>query len=196
MILLITKAFVILISLLKNSRGGKRMELKEKHMQISQSLLPEFDHEKMATVKHLERVPEGKLSWKPHEKSMTMGLLAMHIALIPSWTDMTVNKDEMELKLPFKYESAKSVSELLETYEKHFASARKILSETDDETFMKPWSMIKDGKKILTMPKIAVVRSFIFSHLYHHRAQLGVYLRLNNVAVPATYGPSADEGSM
>jgi len=172
------------------------MELTEKRMQISKSLIAEFDHEIIAMRKHLERVPEDRLSWKPHDKSMSMGQLAMHIASIPGWTEDTVKKDEMVIKMPIKYEAVKSVSEMMETYDKNIAGARRILAETDDENFMTPWSMVMDGKKVMTLPKIAVVRSFLLSHLYHHRAQLGVYLRLNNIPVPATYGPSADEQGM
>jgi uncharacterized damage-inducible protein DinB len=172
------------------------MATQQKSMQVSQALLPEIDHEKEATRKHLERMPEGKLNWKPHQKSMTMGQLAMHIAGIPGWADVSINKEEMSMTGPFKYEAVKSAKEALEIFDKNFAGMRKIIAETDDETFMKPWTMIHDGKKVMTMPRVAVVRGFMLSHLYHHRAQLGVYLRLNDIPVPSTYGPSADEGSM
>jgi uncharacterized damage-inducible protein DinB len=171
-----------------------------KNMSIGQSLLPEIDHEMISTRQHLERIPEGKLDWKPHEKSMTMGGLATHLANIPTWVGHAINKDEMDIAPvggpPFKMEQAKSVREILEAFDRNIAEARAIIAATGDEKFFGTWSLLAGGKVLFTTPKIAVVRGFVLNHLYHHRAQLGVYLRLNNLPVPQTYGPSADEGKM
>jgi uncharacterized damage-inducible protein DinB len=182
-------------------QGGREMAVgQSKEMAISQSLLPEIDHEIISTRKHLERVPEQKFAWKPHEKSMAMGGLATHIANIPTWVGHTLNKDEMDMAPPgappHKMEQAASRKELLESFEKNMAEARAVIAGSSDEQFFMNWSLLVGGKRLFTMPKIAVLRGFVFNHLYHHRAQLGVYLRLNNIPVPETYGPSADEGKM
>jgi uncharacterized damage-inducible protein DinB len=169
-------------------------------MSIGQSLLPEFDHEMANTRKTLERVPEDKLTWKPHEKSMTMGRLAQHTGEIPSWTPVTMEKDSLDINPPgsppYQPPSMKSRKELLEAFDKNVKSARAALAAVSDEQLMKPWSLLSGGKAYFTLPRIAVFRGFIMSHMIHHRAQLGVYLRLNNIPVPSIYGPSADEGSM
>jgi len=168
-------------------------------MAISQALLPEFEQEMANTRKTLERVPEDKFGWKPHEKSMTLGGLASHLANLPSWTVMTVEKDSLDLApegVPApRIEAAKSRKEVLDTFDKHAASARAVLAGASDEQLRKPWSLLSNGRTIFTLPRVAVLRSFVINHMIHHRAQLGVYLRLNDVPVPAIYGPSADEGT-
>jgi uncharacterized damage-inducible protein DinB len=169
-------------------------------MSISESLLPEFDHEFANTRKTLERIPEGKLGWKPHEKSMSMGALATHLANLPTWTNHTIDKDELDIAPPgappFRIEEAKTVKEVLERFDKAVADARAAIAGASDEHLFKPWKLLSGGQVVLTMPRVAVLRSFIMNHNIHHRAQLGVYLRLNDVPVPSIYGPSADEGSM
>ena len=169
-------------------------------MKISDTLLPEFDHEMAGTRKSLERVPEDKFGWKPHEKSMTMGDLASHLVNIPSWTDITLKQDSFDVAPKdgesFQTPKANSVKELLEMFDKNVAAARTTLAETSNETFMGTWTFLSGGNTIFAMPKVAVVRGFILSHTIHHRAQLGVYLRLNDIAVPSIYGPSADETGM
>jgi uncharacterized damage-inducible protein DinB len=166
-------------------------------MGLSQSLLPEFDQEMANTRKTLERVPEDKLGWKPHEKSGTMGWLATHLATLPTWTALTLDKDSLDIApsgaSPTPPPPAKSRKELLEKFDKSVAEARAAIAKANDEVLLKPWSLLSGGKTMLTLPRIAVLRSFIMNHSIHHRAQLGVYLRLNNVPVPAIYGPSADE---
>lgn len=169
-------------------------------MGLSERLLPEFDHEMENTRKTLERVPEDKFAWKPHEKSFAMGKLATHLATIPSWTVETMSRDSLDLspegaRIP-QNEPAKSTRELLETFDKHVAAARAAIAGASDDQFFKPWTLRNHGKTIFTLPRIAVLRGYIMNHSIHHRAQLGVYLRLNDVPVPAIYGPSADEGSM
>ena len=164
-------------------------------MPINQAFLSEFDYEMAGTRKTLERVPMDKLDWAPHQKSMKMGRLAMHLAEMPGWTKDTLTKDTVDIGAYTGPAEAKSQAELLAIFDKNVAAARAALvAATDDSAWMKPWSMTKDGKTLMTMPKVAVLRSFIFNHNVHHRAQMGVYLRLNNVPVPSIYGPSADEG--
>ena len=168
-------------------------------MPISQMLVPEFDHEMANTRKTLERVPDEKFGWKPHEKSMSLGGLATHLANIPSWTAHTFDRDELDIappgQPPHKLDEAKSRAELLEAFDKNVASARAALEAASDENWQGKWSLLNGGNKIFTLPRIAVMRGFILSHSIHHRAQLGVYLRLLDVPVPSIYGPSADEGS-
>ena len=166
-------------------------------MGLSQSLLPEFDNEMAGTRKTLERVPYEKFDWKPHEKSTAMGGLATHLSNIPTWAGYTIDQDSLDLApggkpLP-RAELPKSQAELLSTFDANAAKARAAIAGASDEELFKPWSLMSNGNTILTMPKIAVLRSFVMNHLIHHRAQLGVYLRLNDIPVPSIYGPSADE---
>ncbi len=168
-------------------------------MALAQSLLPEFDLEMANTRKALERVPEGKFGWKPHPKSGSMGWLAAHLANIPSWISMVIQQDSLDLAPagapPTPPPAPKDQKELLEGFDRNVSQSRKVLSAATDEQLMKPWSLLKTGEIIMTLPKVAVLRSFIMNHIIHHRAQLGVYLRLNDIPVPSTYGPSADEGN-
>jgi uncharacterized damage-inducible protein DinB len=165
-------------------------------MSISQGLLPEFDHEMATTRKVIERIPEDKYSWKPHEKSMTMGRLASHVAEMPSWATIGIKQDSLDMNGDRKPFLAESTKQLLEMFDTNVAGAREAIAGADDETYLKIWSLTSGGKTLLSMPKIAVVRSFMMNHIIHHRGQLSVYLRENNVPVPSIYGPSADEGSM
>jgi len=168
-------------------------------MPLKDALLPEFDHEMGNTRKSLERVPEDKLTWKPHEKSGTMGWLASHIADIPGWVPAAISQDSIDIAPEGQHPTpaqAASRAEVLDKFDKNIAAARKALAGAEDRVLMQPWSLLATGKVIFTMPKIAVLRGFVMSHSIHHRAQLGVYLRLNDVPVPAIYGPSADESGM
>ena len=168
-------------------------------MSIVETLLPEFDHEMENTRKTLERVPEDKFAWKPHEKSFSMVALATHLATLPSWGALTIQRDSIDVapegEPPPKGEPAKSVVDLLEKFDRNVASARAALAGATDEDLLKTWTLLKGGKTIFSLPRIAALRSFVMNHNVHHRAQLGVYLRLNDVPVPSIYGPSADEGS-
>ncbi|HEX2715281.1 MAG TPA: DinB family protein [Candidatus Acidoferrales bacterium] len=169
-------------------------------MALSEALLPEFDQEMANTRVTLERVPEDKFTWKPHQKSGTMGCLAGHLSNIPSWVVTSISQDSLDLApaggpvqpLP----PPKSLKELLATFDRNVAEARAAIAAASDSHLMKPWTLLKTGQTVLTMPRMAVLRAFVMNHSIHHRAQLGVYLRLNNLPVPAIYGPSADEGSM
>jgi uncharacterized damage-inducible protein DinB len=168
-------------------------------MTISEILLPEFDQEMANTRKTLERVPDDKLGWKPHPKSFAMGPLAQHIATMVGWATDTIEKDSFDVapagQPPYQPPPIQSRAELLETFDQGVAKARAALAGASDERLMGPWSLLAGGKTMMTMPRIAVIRSFVLNHTIHHRAQLGVYLRLNDIAVPSIYGPSADEGS-
>lgn len=169
-------------------------------MAISASLLPEYDHEMANTRKTLERIADDKFDWKPHAKSFSLGALATHLSNIPSWAVLALEKDSFDMAPPGaplpRTEQAKSRREVLETFDKNVAAARAAIAAASDTTFLQNWSLLSGGKRVLTLPKVAVVRSFVMNHTIHHRAQLGVYLRLNDIPVPAVYGPSADENPM
>jgi len=168
-------------------------------MPLNQALLPEFDHEMANTRKTLERVPEDKFAWKPHEKSFSMGGLATHLATLPSWAVITLQKDSIDIapvgEAPPRSEPCNSREELLSRFDGHVASARAAIAGASDEDLLKTWTLLSGGKTIFALPRVAALRSFVMNHNVHHRAQLGVYLRLNDVPVPSIYGPSADEGS-
>lgn len=169
-------------------------------MSIADSLIGEFDHEMATTRKVLERAPEAKFAWKPHEKSMTMQHLASHLADVPGWAKETLTLDSLDLAPegapPFQPSLYATKEELLAKFDRCVEAARTAIVASTDADFMKPWSLLMTGKVIFTMPRIAVYRSMIMNHSIHHRAQLAVYLRLNDVPVPSMYGPSADEGKM
>ena len=162
-------------------------------MPFSQTVLPEFDAEMKNTRKILECVPDGKLDYKPHPKSMTMGRLATHVAELASWAGPTVDVDVLEIPMDYKPRIAESRAELLEIFDKAVAEARPKIEATSDERWQQTWVLNFGGKTVLSMPRGAVLRTVILNHLIHHRAQLGVFLRLNDVAIPGMYGPSADE---
>ncbi len=166
-------------------------------MAIAEAFLPEFDQEAAGVRRTLERVPADKFEWRPHEKSGTMIWLAGHLANLPQWATLTMAADELDLApggepMPQPPAPA-SVEELLATFDRHAAEARAAIAAASDGDFVKPWSLLNNGTVMMTLPKVAVVRSFVMNHLIHHRAQLGVYLRLNDIPVPSIYGPSADE---
>jgi uncharacterized damage-inducible protein DinB len=166
---------------------------------MTQGLLQELEMEMPSTRKTLERIPE-KFDWAPHQKSMTLGRLAQHLSELPDWAVKAISLDELDLAPPGVQppppQIATSRAQVLANFDKNLAGAKAALAGTNDEHLMKPWSLKMGGKTILTMPRVAVVRNFVLNHNVHHRAQLGVYLRLNNIAVPSVYGPSADEGSL
>ncbi len=166
-------------------------------MAISQALLPEFDREMANTRKTLERVPDDKLTWKPHPKSGTMLWLASHLANLPLWVVVTMAQDSFDMDPPggssFKLPAMNSRAETLAVFDEHVKQARATIAAAADPEFMKPWSLLKGGQTIFTLPKIGVLRSFVMNHLIHHRGQLTVYFRLNDIPVPALYGPSGDE---
>lgn len=166
-------------------------------MPLTDVLLPEFDEEMAATRKILERVPEGKPRWQAHPKSMTFARLATHVAQIPQWTVNSVTKEELDIAPPgappTKPLVLEKTSELLALFDEKVREARAALAQVTDADLSKPWTFKVGGKTFWTKPRYHVYRRMMLNHLVHHRAQLGVYLRLNGVPVPGMYGPSADE---
>ena len=164
-------------------------------MAIKDALLPEFDHEMATARRLLERVPLSEAQWKPHVKSMSLGDLSAHIVEIPSWAGGIINAPSLDLAdaaghKPAKYESTAA---LLAAFDQNTAKARASIAAKSDAEMMESWSLKKGGAVLMTMPKVAVVRSFLLNHLIHHRGQLSVFIRLKDVPVPSIYGPSADE---
>jgi len=167
------------------------------------ALLAEFDHEIATTNKLLERLPgrgpgdsdaAAALAWRPHAKSMTLGGLATHIANISTWSGAILNEGFFDLSgAPPPLEPLASRREILTLFAESSAAARKAMDKSDAE-YAAMWTLKRAGQEVFSMPRVAVFRSFVLSHLIHHRGQLSVYLRLNGIAVPAIYGPSADEG--
>lgn len=162
-------------------------------MTLAQMLAPEFDQEMATTRRMLERVPADKLAWTPHPKSMTAGQLAGHLAELPTWINATLQMTDLDLA---GYESKKhtSLDTILADFDAAVAAAKPVLANAPDADFAVDWTLRMGDQVFFTMPRLAVLRSFVFSHIVHHRAQLGVYLRLLDVPVPGSYGPSADEG--
>jgi uncharacterized damage-inducible protein DinB len=165
----------------------------EEIMPISQMLLPEFDQEMANTRKMLERVPDGKADYKPHDKSMTLGRLAGHVAELPKWAKVTMEVEVLEGPTGEEPYVATSREKLLKDFDQNVAEARAKIAGANDEDWQKIWTFKWSGKTIMSMPRTEVMRSVVMNHMIHHRAQLGVYLRLNNVEIPGMYGPSADE---
>ncbi len=165
-------------------------------MAISASLLPEFDHEMATTRKTLERVPSDKFDWAPHPKSMTVVRLTSHLSHIPFWAVMTIGKDSLDLAAGPPMTPVADTAQALVDFDKNVAAARVAIEGCSDETWVQPWSLKMGDKTLMTLPKIAVVRSWVMNHNVHHRAQMGVYFRLLDIPVPSVYGPSADEGQM
>lgn len=164
-------------------------------MPLVDHLLPEFDHEMATTRKLLERVPEDRLSWKPHDKSFSLGQLAQHVANIPTWGHMTLERPDIDLEAFPPPAPMGSRAAILEFFEKNRADARRSLIGRTDAELMAPWSLKKGDHTMFTMPKATVWRTFVMNHLVHHRGQLSVYLRQQDVPLPSMYGPSADEQS-
>ena len=165
-------------------------------MSIAESLLPEYDHELATTRRLLERVPEAEFGWKPHEKSMTLGQLAGHVANMPFWLSATMNAPFYDVTAGDKeatLEPASSRDVLLKDFDQKVKNARASLAKTSDAEMMAPWTLKAGDQEIFTIPRVAAVRSFVMNHLIHHRGQLSVYLRLKDVPVPSIYGPTADE---
>lgn len=163
-------------------------------MAIAESILPEFDHETATTRTLLERVPEAMVEWKPHVKSMSLGGLGTHLANLPQWAGAILNDTRFDLaSLPPNLAAQTSHADILAAFDESTKRARGWMDKTDAELLAR-WSLYRGTQEIFSMPRIAAFRSFVMSHLIHHRGQLSVYLRLNDIPVPPIYGPSADEG--
>lgn len=161
---------------------------------LNQALLLELKHEAASTRKILERVPTDKWDWKPHDRSMTLGRLASHMATIPDYMTLTLTTDELDFaEGTYRPATPTSTETLLDVFNASYEKALQTLEGTNDETLQGMWSLKNGGHTIFTLPRMAALRSFVMNHLIHHRGQLSVYLRLLDVPVPGMYGPSADD---
>jgi uncharacterized damage-inducible protein DinB len=161
-------------------------------MTLAQSMLTEFEQEAKTTRKFLERLPEDKLTWRPHEKSMTAGQLAWHIAEVPQQV-LRMGLEDVFSMPNMGNAQPKSVAELLAKLDESVATVKKLLPTVTDERMQGMWTLVMDGKEVLSMPRAVFYRSILLNHWYHHRGQFGVYLRLLGAKVPSSYGPSGDE---
>jgi len=165
-------------------------------MKLAEHFLGQLERETSGTRRVLERVPEGRNDWKPHPKSMPLGYLAALVARMPSWVAMMVDLDEYVLEPQGKFypKIVNSNSELLKMFDDSVVESRDALSKTNDDHLLTPWRLIVGGHVVSEQPRYSAISDAVFSHLSHHRGQLTVYLRLNDVPVPAIFGPTADEG--
>jgi uncharacterized damage-inducible protein DinB len=162
-------------------------------MSINQAFISELDYEVISTRKLLSRIPADKFDWKPHEKSMAMGIQANHLADLFSWYKVTLEQDELDFAKGYEQPTATNAEELVAILDKNFAEANESLRNAEPSIFTENWTLRSGEHVIFTMPRAAVLRTFVGNHIVHHRAQLAVYLRLNDIPLPSMYGPSADE---
>ncbi|HEU4690479.1 MAG TPA: DinB family protein [Vicinamibacterales bacterium] len=164
-------------------------------MPLIDGLLQEMEQEAVATRRLLERVPNAKLTWKPHPKSRTLGELALHVAMTPGAVAEFVKNSPVQAP-DFADPSPGSASELVPAMDESIATARRVLEKMDDATLHETWRMMRGDKEVLALPRIAMLRSIMLNHWYHHRGQLSVYLRELDVPIPSIYGPTADENPL
>lgn len=163
-------------------------------MAINQAFIGELQHEAASTRKLLERIPNEQFAWQPHQKSMPLGRLATHIAELPGWITMTLNTNELNWdNFEYKPPVINSREDMVTLLDKNVTDAIEALKNATDEEMMKPWAMKRGGQTLMEMPKVSVIRTMAMNHLIHHRGQLTVYLRENDVPLPGIYGPTADE---
>jgi len=163
-------------------------------MAMRDALLAEFDHEMATTRKLLERLPDDRLAWKPHVKSMSLGGLATHLTTLPLWAAAILNEPSFDLGVARPATEEKtSRAEILQAFDAATGDVRRWLDKSDAE-YQAPWMLKRSAQEVFTLPRIAAFRSFVLNHLIHHRGQMSVYLRLNDIPVPTIYGPTADEG--
>jgi uncharacterized damage-inducible protein DinB len=163
---------------------------------IAQSFVAEFEIQAPITRKFLERLPEDKLTWQPHEKSMTAGQLAFHLATVPGGIARFVQNNPAQVPGEFKFPQPASREEILQEFDRSIATVRELLPQYDDAAMHETWTLMAGEKKLLAQPRMQFVRDVMLSHWYQHRGQFCVYLRMLNVPVPASWGPSADEPPM
>jgi uncharacterized damage-inducible protein DinB len=169
-------------------------------MTIGQMMLGEFEQEMQNTRKVLERVPDEKWDWKPHEKSGTLGWYAWHVSTLPGWAAFTIKKDKLDYapvdgKSEYEAPKVNNKKEALAEFDKCVAESREALGTVSDADMLKPWTLLAGGQTIFSMPRVACLRGMVFNHLIHHRGQLTVYYRMLDIPVPGLYGPSADEAT-
>lgn len=166
-------------------------------MRFAESLLPEYDREMATTRRMLERVPLDRADFRPHAKSTTLGSLAAHVATLPRFGHLAIETEEVDMNppggQPFRMPTFATNEELLAVFDEHVKRTRDALSSASDDHLMVPWSLKFGGRTVLHMPRASALRTLMMNHIIHHRAQLGVYLRMNDVPLPGSYGPSADE---
>jgi uncharacterized damage-inducible protein DinB len=162
-------------------------------MALIDGLLQELEQEAQTTRRVLERVPDDKLEWRPHEKARTLGELALHVATIPGGVAELVGTHSTVQPPQFSNPKTKSAAELIPALDESIARAKKLLGGMDDATLTATWRMMKGERELLAVPRIAMLRSIMLNHWYHHRGQLLVYLRMLDLSVPSVYGPTADE---
>jgi len=169
----------------------------EQAMSIGTSYLPEFDQEMAGTRKVLEQLVDDKLDWKAHPKSNSMRWVASHLVEIPGWLPGIFQSESWDIhppgEEPYNTPQLASRQEILDTFDRNVAEARKVLEAATDESFGQGWSLLMGGETVLAMPRIGMLRTFVLNHSIHHRAFLCSYLRLNDLPVPGLYGPSGDE---
>jgi uncharacterized damage-inducible protein DinB len=170
------------------SKSGTKGEA----MSLADSLLMEIDQEAQTTKRILDRIPEDKLAWKPHPKSFSLGQLALHIASVPSGAAAAAVPDTREVP-SFSQPEPRNRQEILDTFSKSLESAKETLKKMDDARLMSTWTLTKNRRVLMSVPRIGFIRSILMNQTYHHRGQLCVYLRMLDVPVPSIYGPSADE---
>jgi uncharacterized damage-inducible protein DinB len=162
-------------------------------MRIADALLAELEQEVPATRRVLERVPQAHLSWKPHARSMSLGQLALHVATVPGGVASLVAQDVVPEPPSFVQPEAATAAELVPALEASVSQARKIVSGFDDAAMHATWRLLYEGKELMAMPRVGMLRAIMLNHWYHHRGQLLVYLRMHDVPLPSVYGPTADE---
>ena len=158
------------------------------------SLLPEFDQETAATRRILERVPDGALGWRPHEKSFNMGELATHLSRLPHWGTLILKQDSYDLATSGpRVQALPTVAAILDQFDANVRDVRAMLVDMTDGQLLQPWTLRRGDRMVMSVPKVSAVRGFVVRHLVHHRGQMTVYLRMNDVPLPPLYGPTADE---
>lgn len=163
-------------------------------MSMNEAFLGELGYEAMSTRKILERVPTEKFDWKPHEKSMTMGQLANHVADMFAWYALTLDTDELDFASgSYKPPKPDNTGDLVALFDKNLAMANESIGKSNAENFGQMWTLRSGEHVIFSLPKTAALRTFVINHIVHHRGQLSLYLRMNDIPVPSIYGPSADE---
>ena len=158
------------------------------------SLLPEFDQETAATRRVLERVPDAALEWRPHAKSFNMGELATHLSRLPHWGTLILKQDSYDLATSGpRSQALPTIAAILSQFDANVREVRATLVEMTDGQLLQPWTLRRGDRIVMSVPKVSAVRGFVVRHLVHHRGQMTVYLRMNDVPLPPLYGPTADE---